>query len=566
MSNDSALCELAERYWKFEMHEFPFKAFLAGQLGDEVILFRDAPADFDRRDQLVEDMMVELSAISPARLNASDRATYRLLERELSDYRAHYQVNAHLRPSLLPVGPDFNTVFYANSASVQDGRTARLHADRLGAFANFLADVTACLEAGYAKGIRYPRIVLEAAIANTRGLCAVGAEASPWFSAFLRSPAIAEPAVKCEADRALQIIGEELLPALSRYADFMTDRLLQGARESLACTDTPGGWAFYEVIVRNFTTLEMSPEAIHELGVCEVARVETEIDALAVDAGFAGDVQAYRHYLSTDPSFIAPDAATLREQLEVICKRIDGRIPAFFSRIPRITYGVDSVPLTQSAALPPAYAQPASSGSASAGMFWVSGMPEKCPSYLHPALAVHEAWPGHLMHIGLMSELVELPAFRRFSASKYTVYVEGWALYCEQLGLELGVYTTPHHHYGRLEMEMWRACRLVVDTGIHWYGWSRDKAIQYMAERLTLQRGTIAAEIDRYAALPGQALAYQIGGLKFRALRKRAETRLAENFSHRAFHEAVMTCGGVTLPVLDEIIDIWIDEQLTRPT
>jgi uncharacterized protein (DUF885 family) len=225
-----------------------------------------------------------------------------------------------------------------------------------------------------------------------------------------------------------------------------------------------------------------------------------------------------------------------------------------------VTYGVESVPAALSETLPPAYAQPAPSGGAASGTFWVNGLPDRCPTYLLPAMAVHEAWPGHLMHIGLMAELDHLPAFRRHGATKYTVCVEGWALYCEELGKELGVYRTPHDHYGRLEMEMWRACRLVVDTGIHRFDWPRQKAIDYLSARLTLSADAISAEVDRYAALPAQALAYQIGGLKVRELRRRAEDRLGSRFSHRAFHEAVMTAGAVTLPVLEDLVDGWLAE------
>jgi len=260
----------------------------------------------------------------------------------------------------------------------------------------------------------------------------------------------------------------------------------------------------------------------------------------------------------------ARDLAALRESIEVLCKRIDRRIPDFFSRIPRITYGVDSMPEAISARMPPAYAQPSPADGSAAGVFWISGLPAKAPSYLHPALVVHEAWPGHLMHLALLNEQRDLPAFRRYGAVKYTACVEGWALYCEGLGVEMGVYTTPHQHYGRLEMELWRAVRLVVDTGIHAQGWSRERAIDYMAGLLTLSRDTIEGEVDRYAALPAQALGYQIGNLKLRELRQRAETRLGTRFSHRDFHEAVMTAGAVTLPVLDDLVEDWLQRQEAR--
>jgi uncharacterized protein (DUF885 family) len=303
---------------------------------------------------------------------------------------------------------------------------------------------------------------------------------------------------------------------------------------------------------------------VHALGLAEVARIDAEIQIVAVEAGFADNLAGYREFLASDPQFVAPNADALRHAVEALCKRVDRRIPEFFGLIPRITYGVQSIPEAVSARMPPAYAQPSAADGSSAGIFWISGMPSKAPSYLHPALVVHEAWPGHLMHLALLNEQTDTPAFRRYGAVKYTACIEGWALYCETLGIEMGLYTTPHEHYGRLEMEMWRAVRLVVDTGIHAKGWSREQAVAYMAERLTLSRETIEAEVDRYAALPGQALGYQIGNLKLRELRQRAEGRLGTRFSHRGFHEAVMTAGAVTLPVLDDLVSDWLQREQER--
>ena len=554
------LAVIADRYWQFERFETPFPVFLAGELIDEIILFREAPSDYERRYQEAGRYLAELDGIDPIGLELQDKATLTLLQRELRAIRDLYEVDAHLRPSLLPVGPDFNTVFYANSVSIECADDAALYVARLASFPAYLADLQASLRAGYEKGIRYPRAVLEAAAANTRRMTAAPVRQSSWFAPFLKGPAVGNSAVGQEAERALAMIGDQLIPALTEFADFVDGPLSKGARESITCVDSPKGREYYSALVRLYTTSDLSPEAIHKLGHNEVARIAEEIKATAAEAGFVGDVPAYRAFLTSSPDFIMPDANSLRERAEVICKRIDARIPAFFRRIPRITYGVDSIPQEMSETMPPAYAQPVPSGGASAGIFWINGIPQKCPTYLLPAMAVHEAWPGHLMHIGLMSELDHLPSFRRHGAVKYTVCVEGWALYCEQLGKELGVYQSPHDHYGRLEMEMWRACRLVVDTGIHWFDWPRDRAIDYMAERLTLSRETIAAEVDRYAALPAQALAYQLGGIRFKELREHAEQLLGPRFSIRAYHEAIMTAGGVTLPVLEMLVDGWIAE------
>lgn len=554
MTAQDRLADFATRYWAFLCAECPFSAILAGEPVEGPTLFREAQADHARRDARAADMLAELAAIPIDALGVTDRATHQLLQRELGDIRAQVAVNAHLRPWLLPVGPDFNTVFFANAIALTTQDDARRYADRLETIPAFLHDIMDNLSAGHALGIRYPAAVLEAAAANSGGMAKAAPDATPWFGPFKRSAGHFPAEQAC----ALAIIGDRIIPALQRYVHHITGPIAIGARDTLACTDSPDGEAYYRTFVRQFTTTDLDPDAIHALGLAEVARLEAEMADVAGQAGFPGDLETYRTHLKTHPDFVSATAEALLQSVQILCKRIDRQIPAWFRRIPRITYGVESIPLALSVAMPPAYAQPSPADGSSAGIFWVSGLPEKCPTYLHAALAVHEAWPGHLMHIALMQEAEELPAFRRHGAVKYTACVEGWALYCEGLASEMGLYPTPHDRFGWLEMEMWRACRLVVDTGLHWLGWSRDRSIDYMAARLTLSRGTIAAEVDRYAALPAQALAYQIGNLKFRELRRRAEAALGDRFTHRDFHEVVMTAGGVTLPILETMVDDWI--------
>jgi uncharacterized protein (DUF885 family) len=222
---------------------------------------------------------------------------------------------------------------------------------------------------------------------------------------------------------------------------------------------------------------------------------------------------------------------------------------------------VQSIPPAAAEKLPLAYAQPSSADGRSPGIFWISSLPERVPVYMLASLVLHEAWPGHLMHIALMQEMESLPMFRRANFTKYSACLEGWAMYCESLGHEMGLYQTPHEEFGRLDMEMWRACRLVVDTGIHLLGWSRTQAIDFMVARLALSRQAIEAEVDRYIAMPAQALGYMIGGLKFRELRKRAQTRLGSRFDLRAYHDQLIGAGAVTLPVLEEVIDQWLDRH-----
>ncbi len=558
------VADLAERYWQLECHELPLTAAMAGVALPDAVLFRESADDHARRDRHAGELLADAEDIDARTLSAQERATLALLKRELSGLRAQHAVDSHLRPWLFPAGPDFTAMFWANSASVSDVATASLYVDRLATLPGYLRDVQANIEAGHARGYRYPRVVLQAGAGNTRGILSAAPDVSAWLSPFKRSPAAAQAAVQAQAARALTLVREALMPALAAWAVFLEGLLALGARESLSCIDGPAGADYYRVWVRHFTSTTIEPAEVHALGLAEVVRIDAEIQAVAADAGFAGNLAGYRAFLASDPQFVAPSADALRHDVEALCKRVDRRIPEFFGLIPRIAYGVQSIPESVSARMPPAYAQPSAADGSSAGIFWISSLPSKAPIYLHPALVVHEAWPGHLMHLALLNEQTDTPAFRRYGAVKYTACVEGWALYCENLGIEMGLYTTPHEHYGRLEMEMWRAVRLVVDTGIHAQGWSREQAVAYMVERLTLSRETIEGEVDRYAALPAQALGYQIGNLKLRELRQRAEGRLGTRFSHRRFHEAVMTAGAVTLPVLDDLVEHWLQDQEAR--
>ena len=561
MTEAAHLAQLAERYWRFECEETPFTAILAGEPTRARMLFREGATDYARRDATAAAMLDELGAIQADALPVRDRATHRLMTRELEAIRKHYAVDSHLRPWLLPVGPEFNTIFYANSVALTDGDAAELYVERLESIGAFLAEVRANLLAGVAKGIRYPRIVLEAAIPNVRAHLDAKPEDTPWYGPFKRSVVADSAGVRAAAERAMGVIRDAIFPALAAYADALAGPVMAAARDTIACRDDPGGADYYRAWVRYFTTTDDTPEKIHAIGLAQVARLEAEMEPVAAHAGFAGDLAGYRRFLANDPQFFSPDADSLRVTIEALCKRIDRLIPAWFARIPRITYGVDSIPPAPSLRLPPAYAQPGPADGSAAGIFWVTGLPERCPSHMHVALTLHEAWPGHLMHIALMQETDGLPAFRRNGSIKYTVFVEGWALYCEGLGVEMGVYQTPHQQFGRLEMELWRAIRLVLDTAIHWHGWSRAQAIEYMASRLSLARETIEQEVDRYIAFPGQALAYQIGNLRLWAARARAEAALGERFTARAFHSAVMTAGPVSLPLLDEVVDAWIAER-----
>jgi uncharacterized protein (DUF885 family) len=558
----SALGELAQRFWEFQCHEFPLLAVQAGRTTADTVLLREAPEDFERRCNAAGDFRRTLKQIPEQSLDAQDWATHRLLRREFDDLRDFYRVRAHQRPSLFPMGPEFVTLSFANTATLTSLDAAELYVERLAGLAVYWPQLVANLRAGHAGGWRYPRQMLKNAAASVRAALAGDVDSLAWISPFRRT-ALKGAKIDQLAVRARQVMGAEFVPALTAYAEYLEGPLANGARESVGCTDAPDGEEFYRVLMRHFTTTDLSADQVHELGQREVARLEAEMEVAACEAGFKGNLPGYRRYLNTDPQFIAPSKEALLEQIEVLSKRIDLKIPAFFGRIPRITYGVQQMSEAASALLFPAYAQPSPADCSGPGVHWVTGIPAKLPSFMHVPIALHEAWPGHLMHLGLIQEMADLPDFRRFGALGYSACLEGWALYCEGLGIEMGLYRTPHQTYGRLDMEMWRACRLVVDTGLHTRGWTRTEAIDYMAANTALPLPTIESEVDRYIGMPAQALAYQIGVLKFRELRARAEQRLGERFDVRAFHDQLLAAGPVTLPVLERLTDDYLSRSVT---
>ena len=349
-----------------------------------------------------------------------------------------------------------------------------------------------------------------------------------------------------------------VIPAYRAFRRFFETEYRKAARQTIGASALPQGREYYADLVRYFTTLpDATPEGIHEIGKAEVARIRAEMDSILSKLDHGGDFAGFLDFLRANPEFRAKTGEELLREAAWIAKEIDGKLPQYFGKLPRIPYAVKPVP----EALAPNYTagryNPGPLGAA--GEYWVNTYaPEKRLLYVLPALTLHEAVPGHHLQIALARELADLPQFRQsfFPHS----FGEGWALYCEKLGEEMGVYHTPYQAFGRLTYEMWRACRLVVDTGMHALGWTRERAQTFLAANTALSLHEVRTEIDRYISWPGQALAYKIGELKIVELRRRAEAALGAAFDVRAFHDAVLENGGVTLSVLERRIDAYIEQ------
>jgi uncharacterized protein (DUF885 family) len=353
-------------------------------------------------------------------------------------------------------------------------------------------------------------------------------------------------------------ISGTVVPAYARMRDFVRDEYLPKARDSVAWTALPDGEAWYAFAVREHTTTDMSPDEIHELGLSEVGRILGEMDGVRRQVGFDGDLEAFFTHLETSPEFYFTQGADLVRGYNEIKRRIDAQLPRLFSVLPKADYEVREVEAFRAQSSAGAFYQQPSADGSRPGIFYVNTYNLKAqPKFGMETLSLHEASPGHHFQISIQQELEDVPRFRRFGGD-YTAFVEGWALYAEYLGKELGLFTDPYQWFGRLNDEQLRAMRLVVDTGLHSKGWSRERAIQYMLDNSTLAETDVVSEVERYIAWPGQALGYKVGDLHIQGLRRRAEQELGEKFDIRDFHREVLGDGAVPLSVLDAKIDRWI--------
>ena len=359
--------------------------------------------------------------------------------------------------------------------------------------------------------------------------------------------------------QALELVANIVVPSLQSFEAFYVNEYAPACRADVGTSAMPGGPEYYAHRVKMFTTTDRTPDEVHNIGLSEVARIRDEMDEVQKQAGFDGTFKQFQEYLRTNPEFYPKTREERMNAAAVILKKMDGKLPELFTKFPRMPYGIKEIPLDVAERTTTAYYNgPAGDGSRAGFYFINTTNLDKRPLYELEALSLHEAVPGHHFQIALAQEL-PLPNFRKYGG--FTAFVEGWGLYSERLGLDVGFYETPYTNFGRLSYEMWRACRLVVDTGLHAKGWTRQQAIDYMAENTGLSLKNITNEVDRYITGPGQALAYKTGELKIRELRSKAETELGESFDLRLFHDAVLENGAVPLSVLEDKINAWIETQ-----
>ncbi len=433
---------------------------------------------------------------------------------------------------------------------------------RLGKIDVLIEQTIELADAGIDADLVSPRILMERLPNQIAVQVVDDPEDSPFWKVFAEMPDTigAEDQERLRA-MARTAIAETVLPAYRELDEYFNETYLPASRDTIGLSELPNGEEWYEVRARQFTTTQLSPDEIHRIGLNEVARIRGEMQEIIDELDFAGSFQDFLTFLRTDPQFYYDDPEELYEAYLATSKRIDPELVKLFGTLPRMPYGVKPIPDSIAPDTTTAYySRPAADGSR-AGIYWVNlYKPEVRPKYEIEVLSVHEAMPGHHLQIALQQELGDMPNFRRFMG--FTAFVEGWGLYSESLGYDLGLYKDPYSKFGALTYDMWRAVRLVVDTGMHYKGWTRQQAIDFFKDNAAKTELDIVNEIDRYIGWPGQALAYKIGQLKILQIRERAEIALGEEFDVRAFHDELLGAGALPLDILEQRMDAWLESQM----
>lgn len=560
----AALATLIDEAWTYNLSQSPTFATSLGvrdydsEIGDPSLATMDAQAAQAAK------FLARLKAIPLVSLSAADRTNALILKWQLE---ASVAGNAFGQREML-----FTTYsgWHQNFAGMADNLPFRAKADyrsyltRIAKYPGYNDAALAVSDRAIADGYVLPCAVLGNSEQAISGVIKQDVAQSRYYEPFAKpKPAdMTEPEWAAMQAEARGIIADTINPAYAKHAAWFRDTYLPACAKAVGISAQPGGAAYYNFQIKQMTTTDLTAEQIHTIGLKEVARIRAEMEAVATKAGYASR-EAFIAELRTDPKYYARTPEELMAAAAFQAKRLDGLMPQYFGRLPRLPYGVKQIPAETAEGTTTAYYSPGSPEIGVAGNYYVNTSKlDQRPLYELPALTAHEAVPGHHNQIALNQEL-DLPDFRKYGAN-FTAFVEGWGLYSERLGIEMGIYDTPAKDMGRLSYEMWRACRLVVDTGIHAKGWSKDRAVAFMKDNTALSAANIDAEVNRYISWPGQALAYKLGELKIRELRTRAEQSLGPRFDIRAFHDAVLGQGAVPLSVLERQIDDWIAAEKGR--
>ncbi|MCB0647080.1 MAG: DUF885 domain-containing protein [Saprospiraceae bacterium] len=517
--------------------------------------------NFEKRRNFYQKELAALKQLRFDKLSEDDQISVELLIFELQDNIDEINFETYLNPIQADQGFHLNLVYRIRP--INSSEEADRYLRTLNDMPHFASSNIALIREGLERGLSQPRIIFNGYEDTYNHHIVDVYSKSDFYQPFLNLSSILSEAKKDSILTAAKLaIEASVIPAFKTIKNFFEEEYFPKTRTSLGVSEVPGGKDFYQNRINFYTTsTDYTPESIHELGLREVARIRAEMQKILAELNYQGDFASFLQFLRTDKQFYTKSPDELLMHARDIAKRIDDQLPKYFSTLPRRPYGVVKVP----DAIAPKYTggrYSSPSKDTEAGHYLVNTYQlESRPLYVLPALTAHEAVPGHHLQMSLNSELGEaFPDFRR--GLYFSAYGEGWGLYAEYLADEMGIYRTPYEKFGQLTYEMWRACRLVVDTGIHAFGWTRDQVVDYMKENTALSIHEINTETDRYIGWPAQALSYKIGELKIRELRTKAEKELGEKFDVRAFHQVILDQGTVTLPILERRVNVYIRKQL----
>lgn len=552
------LQKVIDDHWQYSLQEDPISAGRMGLAGYNNRLPGVTAKDRARRLNTEQALLQRLQAIEPQQLTDSDRVNHQLLGWVL---RNSIQSNT-LFLDRIPANTFYS--FWSSALDASSGLAMPKVADyqdyiaRINDFGRYFDENIANMRTGIKDGFVLPKIVVQGIAPTVRAQLYKDPTQSSLYEPFKKFPASFSKAEQQQLQQAAkQAIAQTALPAFARLADFLEGDYMKAATDSLAAAQLPEGKAYYRHTINTYVTQDMDPADIHATGLAEVKRIRTEMDALINETGFKGSFTDFTKFLRTDPQFYAKTPRELLKEASYIAKRIDYRLPEFFGKLPRLPYGVVPVPAEIAPNYTTASYNSAAIGGTRGGAYWLNtDSLDQRPMYELVALTLHESVPGHHLQNALSQELENVPQFRR---NLYlSAYGEGWGLYAERLGVEMGVYENAYQQFGRLSYEMWRACRLVIDTGIHSQGWSRQQALDFLSSNTSLSQANVRAEVDRYISWPGQALSYKMGEIKIRQLRTKAEQQLGAKFDLRAFHDALLANGALPLEILEAEMDRFI--------
>lgn len=516
-----------------------------------------SPAALEKAQQQRLALLAELNKTNVSGLSEQQKINFAILQYRLQNDIDEYRFGAHYMPLTAESGFHSDVLFMLNMSSIKTEKDLQTYLEKLAALPLYMQQQMDWMRQGLAKGYTQPKAVLAGYEDSIKSFISTDPQKSPFYRPLLKQPAGIDPARwQALQQQASAVISQQITPVYQQYLDFFTSQYVPGARDNIAAITLPDGAAYYQNRLEHYTTLKMTPQQVHQIGLQEVARIRAEMQQVIQQTGFKGSFAEFVQFLRTDPQFYVTKPEQLLKEAAYLSKKIDAQLPKLFKTLPRTPYGVEPVP----AEIAPKYTTGRYAGGRAAGepgFYWVNTYAlDRRPLYELEALTLHEAVPGHHLQVALANEQESLPVYRR---SFYTsAFGEGWGLYSEYLGLEVGFYTDPYSNFGRLTYEMWRACRLVVDTGMHTMGWSRQQAIDFLAQNTALSMHNVTTEVDRYISWPAQALSYKLGELTIKRLRQKAEKTLGDKFNVREFHDAVLSNGSVPLSVLEQQIDLYI--------